>query len=492
MANWVINLLIIGGYFIILTAIGIVSARKSKPNLKDFAIAGGLIGPFVLILTMSATIQSAFAYMGFAGWLYKDGIGAMLDTSGILVMAVAAWYIGRRLWILSRRYEYLTLAQLNSNFYQSKGTGLIVSIISVLFTLPFVGLQMAGGGYLFSVLSGGKVPFLLGALIVLVVTCAYTYIGGMRAVAWTDTFQGILMLLLFWLGGLWILKVGFGGIAGAFQAAYKADPSLLTLPGPRGGLTGKGYLSFWLIFVPGALFLPHYVIRVFAAKSLNVLKWAFVGTAIYLVYMVILTPAYALGAHAIYTELEQPDRLFPLLLLKYVPYWLAAFSMTGALAALMSTLDSQVHAVSILVSRDLYTGFVKKDTTEKAEFVVGRWAVVIAGILAFLILLYQPPFLVKLMFLSFGGIALLAPVTLGALFWRRSTKFGALASLIIGFAVNVLFEFIVSAPFDLGSGLWGLISATVVFIVVSLFTEQGDTQVKTHQIEVSGILGSKF
>ena len=122
------------------------------------------------------------------------------------------------------------------------------------------------------------------------------------------------------------------------------------------------------------------------------------GTAIYLVYMVILTPAYALGAHAIYAELEHSDRLFPLLLLDYVPYWLAILSITEALVALMSTLDSQVHGVSILVSRDLYIGFVKKDATEKAEFIVGKWSVVIAGIFGFLIRVYQPSFLVKVSF----------------------------------------------------------------------------------------------
>lgn len=490
MSLWVQGLFIIGIYLAAVLVIGFYSWRVGTPNLRDFAIASGMLGPVVLTFTLAATAQSAFVFMGYAGWLHADGLGAMLDNFGILSVCVLLWFLGRRLWVLNRRFGYLSLVDLTGGFYRSNAVAGIVLFLSAVFTLPYVGIQLAGAGYLFDILTDGRIPFEWGALLLLVVVILYTYLGGIRAVAWTDTFQGVFMFVMFLVGGYFVVQNAFGGVGAAFRQAFAVDPALLTLPGPGGGLTPLVYTTLWIIFIFGIALAPHLVIRTMTARSMNVLKWSIIGASVYVVVMTVFTPIYAVAAHALYPALTRSDRVFPMLLLDHAPFILAGIVMAGALAAMMSTADSQCHAVSTMLTTEFYKKYVRKNATDQELFRIARWGIVILGALAYLILLWQPPFLVQLLFLSLGGIALLAPVTLGALYWRRASTAGALASLAGGLLVNALFEYWLPAPWGLHAGFIGLAAGGVLFVVVSLLTPPVDAEiVKTHQDEVHEIIG---
>jgi len=490
---WVQGLIVIGIYMAVVLMIGYWAWRKGVTSLHDFAIAEGSLGIFVLTLTVAATIQSAFVYMGYAGWLYSDGIGAMLDTFSVLSSAVVFWYVGRRLWVLNRRFGYLSLAEFTSNFYQNRYIGDIVLFLSVFFTLPYVGLQLAGAGYVFDVLTEGKIPFAIGALVLLLVIIVYTYLGGIRAVAWTDAFQGVFMFVMFMVGGWWIIKNAFGSIGEAFRQGYLANPALFTLPGPSGSLTMPSYFSGWVVFILGLVFAPHVIIRTLTGKSLDTLKWSSILAGVYMAVMVILVPAYAFGAHAIFPDLAQPDRVFPMLLLKYTSILFASTVLAGALAAMMSTADSQCHAVSTLLAVDFYRKYVKKDASEEELYRITKYSVLIVGVLSYIILLWQPPFLVKLLFMSYGGIALIGPVVIGALYWSRASSTGALTGLIVGLITTALFQYFIPAPLGLRPGFIGVVAESICFVVVSLLTKPVPEEVvRSHQKEINEIIGSRI
>lgn len=175
--------------------------------------------------------------------------------------------------------------------------------------------------------------------------------------------------------------------------------------------------------------------------------------------------------------LESPDTIFPELLLKYTPIVFAALVISGALAASMSTGDSQLHAVSTMVSTDIYKTYINKSADDYSQYRIAKLATLAFGFCSVIVALMRPGLISDILALANGGVAALAPAMLGGIYWKKATPQGALSSILIGEAVMLFTTFIVPNPLGLMAGLWGLIAALIVFAAVSLATRPVKTTI---------------
>ncbi|MCI2057882.1 MAG: sodium:solute symporter family protein [Oscillibacter sp.] len=466
-----IGLIILIVYMLVLLGIAFYASKRDKKNIKDFATGGGL-GIFVLTLTFSATYHSAYAFMGAGGFVFKNGVGWWVNGLWTVLPGVLFWIWGRRFWFLGKKYGYISIADYASDLYESNAMGILVTVITMVFTVPYVAMQAIGCSYIFSTISGGKLSYTVGAVLFFVIMVLLVWMGGMKGVAITDAAQGVFMWIGLVIGSLWVIRVNFPSVAAGFEAAFKVSPGLFTLPGPNGVCTMQDWLSRWIVITFGMMMFPHITLRFFAGKNLRVLKWSAVFSSVYLTSIYIFTPAIGLVGNVLMPNLAAADTIFPELLLKYTPVVFASLVIAGALAAAMSTGDSQLHAVSTMVSTDIYKKYLKKDASEYSMYRVAKIFVLVFGVISVIFALVNPAMLSDILTLANGGVGCLVPSIIGALYWKRSSKAAAISSVLIGEAVMVLFTFILKiAPLGFSAGLWSMAIAAAVFLAVSLCTQ---------------------
>lgn len=469
-----LGLVILTVYLLVLLGIALYAAKQDKKNIKDFATGGGL-GIFILTLTFSATYHSAYAFMGAGGFAYNNGIGWWCNGLWTVLPGVLFWVWGRRFWYIGKRYGYLSVSDYASDVYRSKTVGVLVTLITMVFTIPYVAIQAIGCSYIFQTISGGMLSYTAGALIFFAVMIVLVFLGGMKGVAITDAAQGVFMFVGLLGGSLWVILANFPSVADAYQAAFSHTPELFTLPGPKGVVTPQDWVSRWVVITFGMMMFPQVTLRFFAGKNLNVMKWSAVFSSIYLTMIYVFTPCVGMIGRILMPDIAAPDTIFPELLLKYTPAVFAALIISGALAAAMSTGDSQLHATSTMLATDVYKKYVNKKADENAMYNVAKIGVIIIGLASVVFALTRPTALADLLVLSNGGVAVLVPAVIGGLYWKRATREAAIASIVIGELLMITMTFILkAAPFGLSGAFWSMMISLAIFISVSLVTKPQD------------------
>ncbi len=448
---------------------------KIKKSISHFATADSSLGVFVLTLTFSATYHSAYAFMGAAGFVYQHGIGWWVNGIWTVFPGVLFWILGRRFWFLGREYGYISMAQYISDVYQDDKIGLLVTIITLIFTLPYVAMQAIGSGYIFEVISDGKLSYEFGTILFFIIMIVLVWMGGMKGIAITDAAQGVFMWIGMVIGSYIVIKNNFPSVSSAYTEAFKIIPEHFTLPGPHGLVTSADWISRWVVITIGMMMFPHITLRFFSGRSLKVLKWSSVFSSIYLTSIYVFTPAIGFIGNILFPNIAAPDTIFPEMLMVYTPIVFAALVISGgALAASMSTGDSQLHAVSSMVSTDIYKKHINREANEYQQYKVAKLLTVVLGVVSIIIALQKPGLLGNILALSNGGgVAALAPAMIGGVYWKRATREGgALWSIIIGEIVMLLTTFVIESPLGLMPGVWGgLIVAFAIYVVVSKMTQ---------------------
>jgi len=464
------GLWILAVYTLIMLAVAYYASKRDQKTIKDFAVGGGF-GIFILTLTFSTTYHSAFAFMGAAGFAHTHGIGWWANGLWTVLPGVLFWVWGRRFWFMGKKYGYISTAEYISDVYQSRLVGLIVGLTCIVFTIPFVAMQAIGSGYIFNIISEGRLSFTTGTIIFFFVLIVLVYMGGMRGIALTDAGQGTFMWLGMLIGSFVILRTNFGSVGAAYEATYQVMPELFSLPGPRGVVTPGDWISRWMVITFGMIMFPHISLRFFAGKSLRVLKWSAVFSSIYLTSIYVFTPAIGFVGHLLIPGLEVADRVFPEMLLQFTPLLFASLVIAGAYVAAQSTADSQLHATSAMIGTDVYRAHMNKKATDGQVYRVARISVIVLGIFSIIVALINPGLLGDILLVANAGVAVLCPTVIGGAYWKKANKYGALTSVIGGQAVNLFLTFVIGGPvFTLTPGFWGLIVALVLYIVVCLAT----------------------
>ncbi len=482
-----IGLLILALYILVLLGIAVYAARRDQRNIRDFATGGGL-GIFILTLTFSATYHSAYAFMGAGGFAYKNGIGWWCNGLWTVLPGVLFWVWGRRFWFLGKRYGFMSVSDYVTDLYQSRAVGTLVTLITMVFTIPYVAIQAIGCSYIFQTISGGMLSYTAGALIFFAIMIVLVWLGGMKGVAITDAAQGVFMFVGLLGGSLWVILANFPSVADAYRAAYANLPELFTMPGPNGVVTPQDWVSRWVVITFGMMMFPQVTLRFFAGRSLSIMKWSAVFSSIYLTMIYVFTPCVGMVGRLLMPELAAPDTIFPELLLKYTPTAFAALIISGALAAAMSTGDSQLHATSTMVATDIFRKYIDPKADDRKLYGVAKIGVLVIGLASVIFALTRPTALADLLVLSNGGVAVLVPPVIGGLYWKRATREGALASIVTGEIAMIAMTFVFRvSPLGISGALWSMVLSLVVFAGVSLATKP-----QARTVEVIGALNEFF
>jgi SSS family solute:Na+ symporter len=467
-------------YLAVVLYIGIFAFRQAtgKEKAEDYFLANRSLGPFVFLLSLFGTNMTAFAILGSSGHAFNNGVVTfgLMATSSALVIPLTIFLCGTRIWALGKKHGFMTPVQIFRDRWECGHIGTVIFFVQAALLVPYIIIGVMGGGTTLNVISGGLVPFWFGGAIVALVVMSYVFFGGMRGTAWVNTFQTILFLVF---GAIAVTVIGAG--MGGFKSAVAA---LASSPATAPLLTRERispYYFFSYTFIPlSAIAFPHIAIFCLTARKMAQFK----KTVIFypLCIMAIWLPCVFLGVMANRVQdvpairakvearrvlatqgrtmtPEQRDQLreqsagddtLLLLLQRFAPLWLAGLLGAGIMAAVMAS-DSQILALSTMFTEDIFAFYGgKRRFGEAVQVQTGRIFVILLTLFAYIVALQAPEAIFELAIqYAFSGYAALSPLIIAALFWRGSTKWGALAATVWTAAAVVavaVFQATVPAP----------------------------------------------
>ena len=474
MANWQTTLIIVAIYCAVVIAVGVFSRTKGQTSLADYFVGNRSLGAFVAFFTYVATFHSSFAFIGAAGQMYSSGIKFFATFTSCVVSPLMIYIIGRPTWYLGQKYNYMTQGELVGDYYESKALRYLVAIVSLIFLVPYLQSQIAAGGIIFETISEGRVSYLLGCVILYAVIIGYILLGGFKAVAWTDTIQGILMIVMIWIAG-GVVRVRTSGTMSwnnLMQTMATQFPEKVLIPVEYWPTYMTSFISLF-----GISIYPPSFQRFFAVKNPKTLKWLSVTTPIYLIFFYVPIMIISFSGVVYMPGLEKADQVVPMMLTQYASPILVGLVMAGALAATMSSTDSQLHSASSIFTVDLYKG-MKPNVSDKKALLAGKVFIVVISAVALALSQFTSALITTIVTIALGGCLQILPSLIGALYWKGASKLGAISGLITGVTVVVLTQYVpaIKTPLGMSSGFWGLVCNLLVFFVVSKLTPKPSAQ----------------
>ena len=427
-------------YLGIVLYIGIFAFRKGKTSGEDYFLASRSLGQYVFLLALFGTNMTAFSILGASGLAYHRGIGVfgLLASASAFVIPLTIFFIGTRLWALGKKFGHMTQVQFLRDRWECSFIGTLIFALTAAMLVPYIIIGVMGGGQTLQAISGGKVPYWAGGALVALVVMSYVFFGGMRGTAWVNAFQ-TLMFLFF--GSIAFVLIGknLGGFDQVMQrlAENPATAPLLT----RERIPMAEFFSY--AFIPlSSIMFPHVAIMCLTAKHAS----SFKKTVIFYPICILLLwlPSVFLGVVAAdqFPGLKpgESDGVILRLLTANTGTLLAGVLGAAIMACVMAS-DSQILALCTMFTEDIFAYYGgKKRFGEAAQVWTGRAFVVLVTLVAYYIAIQLKDkagiFELAIRF-AFSGFAALAPVMIAALFWKRSTKYGALA-VAVWVALNML------------------------------------------------------
>jgi len=478
MPAWAIITAVTFGYLLVSLLVGLLSGRRASASTVGYVAADRAFGFLVMYFIMGASIFSAFAFLGGPGWAYSRGAAAFYILS-YGIFGLAPWYFfGPRVAALGRKFGYVTQAELFAHRFDSPALSALMAVISLVCFLPYLILQMEGAGYVFDVVTEGRIPPAAGSAIAYGVVLIYVYFSGVVGVGWTNTFQGIFMMALAWGLGLYLPYHLYGGVGPMFEALAAEVPAMLTAPGLDGAgnpWTWGGYSSAIAISVFGFSLWPHYFMKIYTARDVRTLKKTVV---FYPTFMIFLVPIMFIGFSGIlrFPGVAPTDAILPTIITSLdLPAVVLGLFCAGALAASMSTGDALVHAAGCILVNDLYKVWFKPDIDDVTERRLIRFLVIAIAGVAYYFAAFSDYSLVGLLLYSYGFLSQFFPLLLAAFFWPRATRPGVIAGLLAGCAVVLLMHRFPGLQWQqIDPGIFGLVANAITMVAVSLATTPMD------------------
>lgn len=476
----------LGLYFITMLGIGVYSYVNTKNNVSGFMLGGRRLGPGVTALSAGASDMSGWMLMGLPGALYVSGLSSIWIAIGLTVGAYLNYLlVAPRLRIYTEiANDAVTMPEFFERRFEDKSHLLrvISSTVIIVFFAIYTTSGVVAGGKLFETSFG--LSYELGLYITAGVVVSYSVFGGFLAVSTTDFVQGCIMFVALIMVPV-VTLFELGGIFNAHQEVISINPELLSL----------GSVS-WLAIISAASWglgyfgQPHIIVRFMAIRSVNDLGTARrIGMSWMIVtligaVMVGLTGLAYISANEL--TLNDPETIFIFLSTTLFHPLIGGFLLAAILAAIMSTISSQLLVTSSSLTEDLYHTFLRRSASPKERVLVGRLAIMLVALLAVYLAHNRDSSILSLVSNAWAGFgAAFGPVVLLSLFWGRMTLAGALSGMIVG-AMTVLVW--IYGPFtingaSLSSAMFeivpGFILATLTIVVVSLATPSPSSTIIT-------------
>lgn len=509
MASKIVIMIAILLYLAGMVIIGAMFSKKNK-NSDDFYLGGRKLGPFVTAMSAEASDMSGWLLMGLPAVALMTGLPEAVWTAvGLAIGTYLNWLIvARRLRIYTHRLDAFTLPDFFSKRFGDKKhiISTIAAIIIVIFFVPYTASGFAACGKLFASLFG--VDYVIAMVLSAIVIIVYCTLGGFLAASTTDFIQSIVMTIaLFIVVGLGEgLLNGFDSVINhvssmdgylnvfeGFDVATETTLSYGALPIASTLAWGLGYFG-----------MPHILLRFMAIENENKLKtsrrvasvWVVFSMAIAIFIGVIgyglmknnVVPTYAdaSAAETIIVDISKFLSTFG-----YIPAFVAGIILAGILASTMSTADSQLLAAASGISQNLVQETLGIKLSAKRSVWLARISVVAVSIIAIFLALDPSSSVFRIVSFAWAGFgAAFGPIVLFALFWKRTTKWGAFAGIISGGAMVFIWKFVIRTAFagtwlDIYELLPAFIIACIAIVVVSLLTKAPEKEITDVYDEVS-------
>ena len=491
-------------YLGVMISVGLHTMKKTKAS-DDYFLGGRKLSGPIAALSAQASDMSGWLLMGLPGSMYALGTGQAWIAIGLLIGTIINWLVIakplRAYTIVAN--NSLTLPEFFSNRYHDKKNILktISSVVIVIFFLVYTASALAAGGKLFNTVLGWDyhISLVVGAVVIL----SYTLMGGFLAVCTTDFIQGSLMLI-----GLLVVPI---------LAYFFIDGDFMTILAST-GVDSEHYLSLMyngdhritavelisnLAWGLGYCGMPHIIIRFFAIRSEKEVKksasiaiaWDVIASGMVLVVALVgrafLAPVIlgetegAASSESVFIEMIQ--KIF----MDYLPLaFVGGIFLCGILAAIMSTADSQLLMCSSSVSQDIYKGLVKKDADDKSVLRLGRVVTAVVALLAIAIAWNPDSSVMKLVSDAWAGLgAAFGPLVVMSLFWKRTNLYGAVAGIVSGAAMVIVWDYLplmhgetIGSVTELYSLAVGFIVSLLCIMVTSLITKAPEAEI-TEEFE---------
>ncbi|MEM1796481.1 MAG: sodium:solute symporter family protein [Zestosphaera sp.] len=436
----------------------LVSKLRVKVLRADtYIVAGRTLGTLVFFLNSAAVIYSGYTFLGTAGYSYKYGAATMFVWGTSLLGYIVGYLVAPRVWSLAKKNNLLTLSDFIMWRYNSKALMVLAAIISVVFQIPYVQLQIQAVSIIIDTTSYGSLPSLHLSVVVFGLVILYVFLGGMMSIALTNVFLGALMLATM-LGGSWaiILKY-FGGLPGLYEAVSSVSPTHLTLPGPGGLRPETWFISSVIGTGIGFWCWSQRVQTLFTAKDVRVIKKGMVLNSWYLVLGSLWVTHMGLVALALGTRLRSSDYAFITLVSEAFGPVVLGLVAAGGAAASLSTAAGLLLDQASTISRNLIQQVFKNKLGDKELVTLTRIAVVGLGIVSTILAYLSPALLVDLLLMGYAGVTQLLPGLFIGIFWKDLQKYEVLSGLLAGgLTVLLMSAFWGQEPFSIHLIIWGL------------------------------------
>jgi sodium/proline symporter len=467
-------------YMIGMVLIGLYAYKRTS-NLTDYMLGGRDLGPAVTALSAGASDMSGWLLMGLPGAMYMSGLSAGWIVVGLCIGAYLNWlYVAPRL----RTYTEVSNNSITIPDYfenRFKDTSRILRITSALVIIIFFTFYtssgMVAGGQLFE--TAFDTGYMWGMIITAGVVIIYTLFGGFLAVSYTDFVQGAIMFLaLILVPFVTILKVG--GWDASFNEIESINPALLD------AFTGTSLIGIISLLAWGLGYFgqPHIIVRFMAITSVKEMKSARRIGMGWMIFSIVGAMFTGLVGIAYFNQTGAPldksnaETVFILLSDILFHPIITGFLLAAILAAVMSTISSQLLVTSSALTEDFYKAFVKRSASDKELVFIGRLAVLVIAVIAFVLAINPSETILNLVGYAWAGFgAAFGPVVLLSLYWKRMTKWSAFAGILVG-AVTVIVWEQIPAFEDVYEIIPGFIACTIAIIIVSLLTKEPSEAIK--------------
>ncbi|MGI2328803.1 sodium/proline symporter PutP [Planococcus sp. YIM B11945] len=492
-------------YMAAMLFIGWYSFKKTA-NLTDYMLGGRGLGAAVGALSAGAADMSGWLLMGLPGAIYVSGLVEAWIAIGLTIGAYLNWFfVAPRL----RVYSFITKDSITiPSFLENrlKDTSRLLRVVSGIIILVFftfyVSSGMVAGGVFF--VSSFGLDYHLGLVIVSGVVVAYTLFGGFLAVSYTDFVQGLMMFLAL----IAVPVIGIfvtGGFSETAASIREVDPALLNFT-TGASLVGVISAVAWGL---GYFGQPHIIVRFMAISTLKEVRQARRIGISWMILSLGGAVATALVGLAYFQQnpgatLEDPEGVFIVLGQIFFHPLIAGFMLAAVLAAIMSTISSQLIVTSSALVEDLYKIAFKKASTDKQYVTLGRLAVLVISLIAAALAWEQNATILDLVAYAWAGFgAAFGPLILLSLFWRKLTTWGALAGMVVGAATVIIWDSIGTVATDAGATattnfigsvyeiIPGFFLCLIVTVVVSLVTYKPNKEITAEFDETERLIKEK-
>lgn len=474
-------ILAIGLYLVFMMAVGLHFYGKSRTTTEYF-LGGRKLGAWVTSMSAQASDMSGWLMLGLPGAAYVSGLSASWIAIGLAVGTYLNWRcVAKPL----RQYtkvagDAITLPQFFSNRYRDKRgiLNLIASVFILVFYLVYTASGFVSAAKLFNTVFG--IPYIAALLLGVVVVVGYTFGGGFFAVCWTDFFQGLLMFFAI-LAVPIVAILALGGPAETFHLTLNLHPDFLQLFTDGKTHTQLGVMDIVSLAAWGLGYFgqTHILVRFMGIDSPASLKKS---RHIAMVWVILSLGAAILIGISGNLYLQQflhqdlgatgaQETVYITMVQTVFPTFIGGILLSAILAAIMSTSSSQLLVTASALTEDFYHAKLRPNATAKEQMWVSRFCIIGVSVVACLLSLNQSSSVLDLVQYAWAGFgATFGPLVLCSLFWRRANLQGALAGIVVGGVVDIVWSQLSGGIFDLYEIVPGFLCSLLAIVVVSLLT----------------------